>query len=726
MTSKDIDIQHQCIINLLRNRRLKEAQIQLHSILESANLWTLTNKLEQLQISYNYMLQYILQGAEDPERKKIYQSIFATTWHLADEAKVYLYDQVGGLSYSATRFRNKQTQNVSLSTLLKSLETICEQISDIPVDIKNRQLLLDCMNQYEQIYKEVFNTIWLNTSWSNEDFENANLFLASRKIPSEVQAMLVGAVMLSLWQCFDPQKMYWLYLAVAHNEKIVKARATVVLLLCLCRFEEHIRLYPRLVSELESLNRQEELDKRLTRTFIQLRKEQDTEQVYRFMRDEILPEMIRSVKINFDDKGEEPDINPEWDNIMEDKELNDKIKKMSDLQFSGADVHYTSFCAMKSHNHFYDEANWFYPFDTYHYQLSKLFSEGYSSGKKFSVVDMLMNSIYFCDSDKYSMFYMMGLDGKSKGLFPQMPKSLEGDIAEMIDENALDKLKKNNQDEQLLTNHFIQDIYRFFKLSRNHQDYENPFNSPIRLFHQSLLKDSLHQPEHLKEVGDYLFKEKHPEEAIYYYEQYLKSNTFNADICQKIGYCYEKQKHYSKAYQYYHQADITKPDHPWTIKHTAICCTHIDKYAEALACYRQLQKHDPENKNLLFNIGACLMELGKYEEALPIYYELYYHYDNIKTWRAIAWCTFLCKDYEHARSFYAKILSSQPTSSDYLNAAHTELACGHLQEAISHYRTSCNMSENTDAFIHALMADKDYLTKQGVEEQLIHFIPDLI
>ena len=102
MTSKDIDIQHQCIINLLRNRRLKEAQIQLHSILESANLWTLTNKLEQLQISYNYMLQYILQGAEDPERKKIYQSIFATTWHLADEAKVYLYDQVGGLSYNSS------------------------------------------------------------------------------------------------------------------------------------------------------------------------------------------------------------------------------------------------------------------------------------------------------------------------------------------------------------------------------------------------------------------------------------------------------------------------------------------------------------------------------------------------------------------------------------------------------------------------------------------------
>ena len=67
MNEQAIQEQYQHIVNLLEQKRLKEAQVQLEAFLWNCNDWTLRNRLEQAKVSYQYMLQYMRQGVNDPE-----------------------------------------------------------------------------------------------------------------------------------------------------------------------------------------------------------------------------------------------------------------------------------------------------------------------------------------------------------------------------------------------------------------------------------------------------------------------------------------------------------------------------------------------------------------------------------------------------------------------------------------------------------------------------------
>lgn len=66
MNEKTINEQYTYIRSLLEEKRLKEALMQLESLLWQCPDWDLRTRLEQLQTSYKYMLEYMRQGANDP------------------------------------------------------------------------------------------------------------------------------------------------------------------------------------------------------------------------------------------------------------------------------------------------------------------------------------------------------------------------------------------------------------------------------------------------------------------------------------------------------------------------------------------------------------------------------------------------------------------------------------------------------------------------------------
>ena len=70
MNEQSIQKQYNQIVSLLEDKRLKEALVQLDAFLYNSNDWTLRNRLEQIQTSYQYMLQYMKLGMKDPERHK--------------------------------------------------------------------------------------------------------------------------------------------------------------------------------------------------------------------------------------------------------------------------------------------------------------------------------------------------------------------------------------------------------------------------------------------------------------------------------------------------------------------------------------------------------------------------------------------------------------------------------------------------------------------------------
>lgn len=79
MNEQSIQKQYNQIVSLLEDKRLKEALVQLDAFLYNSNDWTLRNRLEQIQTSYQYMLQYMKLGMKDPERHKLYRQLLADT-----------------------------------------------------------------------------------------------------------------------------------------------------------------------------------------------------------------------------------------------------------------------------------------------------------------------------------------------------------------------------------------------------------------------------------------------------------------------------------------------------------------------------------------------------------------------------------------------------------------------------------------------------------------------
>jgi len=64
--------------------------------------------------------------------------------------------------------------------------------------------------------------------------------------------------------------------------------------------------------------------------------------------------------------------NPEWQKIIDESGLSDKLQELSELQMEGADVFHSTFSNLKSHPFFLEMSNWHLPFDPRHSSLESL------------------------------------------------------------------------------------------------------------------------------------------------------------------------------------------------------------------------------------------------------------------------------------------------------------------------------------------------------------------
>ena len=94
MNEQTIQQQYDHITNLLTQQRLKEALDGLKGMLGQYNNYELTNRLAQIEMTYNYMLLYMKQGTADPQRNALHLKLLAQTWETTDQTRTILLDRV--------------------------------------------------------------------------------------------------------------------------------------------------------------------------------------------------------------------------------------------------------------------------------------------------------------------------------------------------------------------------------------------------------------------------------------------------------------------------------------------------------------------------------------------------------------------------------------------------------------------------------------------------------
>ena len=269
MNEQAIQEQYQHIVNLLEQKRLKEAQVQLEAFLWNCNDWTLRNRLEQAKVSYQYMLQYMRQGVNDPERQKLYRQLLAETWELAEQTRISLLDEVSTRYYhSLHKNKKNMVAGYGMSSWLKVLESFPDDMAVCQLMPDNKQSLDSALQRHEGTAQYLFLTTWGNSGWTAEEEQEARLYLESELLPVNDLCLFTGAILLSLMECFDPRKFSWLLDAATHADTQVKQRALVIIAIILHIHSNRLRLYPELMAKLSLLDENGSFGKQLNRVYM--------------------------------------------------------------------------------------------------------------------------------------------------------------------------------------------------------------------------------------------------------------------------------------------------------------------------------------------------------------------------------------------------------------------------------------------------------------------------
>lgn len=731
MNESSINRQYNNIVSLLKQKRLKEAQTQLRSMLDTAGNWTLQDRLERCEISYRYMLQYMSQGVEDPQRRNLHRKMCMEIWEIADQARLCLSDKYSTKYYHELRRKQANTQTESkISYYLHTLEDLADDLSLSEMVLQDRQMLVNTIHKREEINHTLFLSTWTNSAWSVGEHTAANAYFSSKQLPANDLCLFVSAVTLSLLECFDLAKAHWLLEAARHKEIHVAQRAITGLALIFHTYRERISEYPTLYDALMLYDETDNIGGQLNRIYIQLLQSQETAKIDRKMREEIIPGVMKSAtfirhfKLNTDEENnEDNDLNPDWEKALEKYGVTDKLREINDLQIEGADVYMSTFSMLKNYPFFSKIENWFYPFDCHHSAL--LEANSAKSIDKERATELLFRTGYFCNSDKYSLALTMAhlSDEQYRILLDHLnAQSLE----ESEDGQQNEMIRRHAERPETVSNQYIHDLYRFFKLYPHHKEFHNPFNDCIALHEVPLLKELLCREDRLKSVADFLFHKKRHTEALNIYKQLAEFSQPDADIFQRIGFCLQNEKRYPEAVDAYIRADILKPDHVWTLRHLASCHRLMKDYQSALEYYRKVADIEPDNLTVLYYQGICLAEMNHPEEALQCFFKLdLLQEKNQRTWRAIAWCSFICGKFEQARRYYDKLIEYCTSEAmDYLNAGHVAWVSGETSQAAEYYRHAAAKCKNHDTFRKLFYRDKEELIRQGINEEDIPLMLD--
>lgn len=718
---------------LIEKKELKSAFDSIGGIVDELQNWKLTDKLNELKNNYKYMLHYLIEGSNDPEQEKIYNKLIRDTFKLTiDTAEVALMSESSELFYEKMRISSVRTplsldeynEEIKKKIDTRSLLSLFEEGEEKKSRTKTNE------QEHERIISEMFYSIFSAARANDDDIKAYSRFLLDDITPVDDKSMFISALMLNIMQRFDVKKVLFLLECCSHPNMHISMRAIISLTPILQQYHSRWHLYPELNNRLALLSDESYFTRRLLITIIQLIQSRETEKITKKLTEEILPEMMKlspiiGKKIKMDEWMSETgmdDKNPEWQKILDDAGITDKIEEFSNLQLEGADVFHSTFSNLKSYPFFNEMSNWFLPFSLEQSQLQSFIAENVENK---GIIKSITNATFICNSDKYSFCFsiMMMPDEYRKMMGSQLGAESE-ELKNMRDEEFS---INPYQEEEAVCKQYVQDLYRFFKVYPRKNDFTDIFTFPLNFHTIEAISSIILLPKNLEKIALYYFEKNHLSEALSAYEMLSELDAANSEVWQKIGYCKQQLGNIDEAVEAYLRSDLIESNNTWVLRRIAQCYRLLKQPEDALQYYRKLEKLHPDDLNVQLNIGHCFLELKEYEEALKNYFKVEWIDDtNRRVWRSIAWCSFISHKFDVSQRYYQKILQDTPNSHDFLNAGHVELALNNMKESMKYYSESIKIIKKMKPFKALLKGDFEELQLAGVDLKIIPALLDKI
>ncbi len=684
------------------------------------------------------MLTYTIDGIEDPERNKIYLKLIQSILRLADRVRQDILSHNSGWHTYWVKQQADKEIKMSGKTIVETVDDLLFK-SELDEWLKlaneiNPDPESEMSKKHNQLIRKIFNHLWLTDFYGDAENSLLEIILNSGKFRWYESSIFTTAVTLSALRTWQTEKLFHLIGLYESGQEQIMERALSGLILNLHYYNVRIMLYPELTSRIKDMSGNKAFREHCRIIVLQTIRSRETERLGRKLQDEILPHVAKlkpriEEKLDLDnilprEKNEEK--NPDWSEVFNDsEEIFKTMEELTKLQMEGADVYMSAFANMKQFDFFKDFQNWFVPFYPDHETVNEIYKDEILGPGTNDLAEALYKTPFICNSDKYSLLLNLKyLPSSQKTMMLKVFRmELEGLQQLNEDESATDPFRNF----RVNVTQYLQDIYRFFKLSPYRKEFEDLFIGKMDIYNSEFFRMTTNAPEAEAGLADYFFSKNFYDDALELFLRHVSGKPDEVHLYEKIAYCHQENANFDEALRYYKMAELIEKK-GWTLKKIGFCLRRLGRYEEALDYYLQASDLEPENIHTVIMTAHCYLDLKNYEMALKYYFKIEYNDPgNLKILRPIAFCYFALGRFDDSEKYYDRLSAGTLNAHDHINVGHLALCRGRKREAIKMYRLSLQMGELTkEQFMTIFAEDMPLLESLGVNPDDLPILLDYL
>ncbi len=117
---------------------------------------------------------------------------------------------------------------------------------------------------------------------------------------------------------------------------------------------------------------------------------------------------------------------------------------------------------------------------------------------------------------------------------------------------------------------YLQDIYRFFKLSPYKKEFEDIFSGKLDIYNSEFFRMTAMLRKQKPDLPITFFSRNFYDDALNLFLKQVNDKPDDAQLYEKIAYCYQENGDWDEALKYYRRAEIIDRK-AWTIKKIGLC-----------------------------------------------------------------------------------------------------------------------------------------------------------
>jgi len=714
MDIKKVILQHKQLCSLVSEKKVKQSLDILSDMITRASSGEFRDQYDNLVMTYRNMLAYTIEGINDPERGKIYTKLIQSILELSDRVRQDILSHYSGWTTYWVKQQTEKEQKLTGKSIIESVDDLMFK-SDLDEWLKfsneiNPDPESEISKKHKLLIRNIFNHLWLTDYYGEAEESLINIFLNSVKFRWYEASIFTTAITLSSLRTWQSVKLLNLIRIYKSGQEQVMERALSGLILNLHYYNGRVLLYPEISSAVKDLAQSAIFREHCRIIVLQTIRSRETENLSRKLHDEILPQVAK-LKPRLEDKL--------------DLEIFRTMEELTKLQMEGADVYMSAFANLKHFDFFRDFPNWFMPFHPDHEVVNEIFRDEILGQGTNELAEAMYRTPFICNSDKYSLILNLKYlpDAQKTMMLKVFRMELEG-LQQLGDDESM---TDPNRRFRINVTQYLQDIYRFYKLSPYRKEFEDIFSGRLDIYNSEFFRLTCNAAEVEAGLADYFFSKNFYDDALSLYLRQADEKPDDAQLNEKIGYCYQQNTDYEEALKYYKRAELIDRK-PWTIKKIALCLRRMGKNEEALEQYLQAGKMEPDNLHTTIMTAHCYLDLKDYNEALKYYFKIEYNDPgNLNILRPIAYCYLALGRFGDSQKYYDRLSSGKLTANDLISMGHLALCQGNKKEAVDLYRRSIISGEVTkEKFMTIFSDDKSLLISSGVNPDDLPILLDYL